>query len=282
MEHFRIAVLITCYNRKQFTVKCIERLFTVFNCIDIYLVDDNSSDGTSLEIQQKFPEVNLIKGSGNLYWNRGMHLAWEHAAKSDYDFYLWINDDVYIYDNCFKELMECANKSNCNSIITGVIESPEKKIIYGGENKSGIINPMGLMRDAKHMNGNVVLIPRKVFNVLGNLDIHFHHDLGDVDYGLRAFENNIRVYTTRYIVGCCEENKISRVRTFNLSVFDRFHKLYSPLGSNPNIAFYFNKQHYGYIVAIIHYIYIHFINMLSDNLFRFFFKNKYKNNCWMN
>lgn len=280
--NFKIAVLITCFNRKDYTVRCVEKLYSIFGDIDIYIVDDNSSDGTTLEIRHKFPKANLIEGSGSLYWNRGMHLAWEHARKKEYDFYLWINDDVIIYDNCHNELLECAKLTDYNSIITGVIESPEKKIVYGGEDKSGIINPMGVMKDVKHMNGNVVLIPRKVFSVLGNLDIHFHHDLGDVDYGLRALENNIRVYTTRYIVGCCEENKISRVRTFNLPVFDRFRKLYSPLGSNPNIAFYFNKLHCGYRVAIIRYIYIHFINLLPDNLFRFLFKNKYKNNCWMN
>jgi hypothetical protein len=34
----------------------------------------------------KDSEVHVIEGSGNLYWNRGMHLAWSEAVKSNKHF----------------------------------------------------------------------------------------------------------------------------------------------------------------------------------------------------
>ena len=56
--------------------------------LKVFLVDDGSTDGTSQAIKEKFPQVNII--NGNLYWSRGMHIAWEKAIIDDlnYDFYL--------------------------------------------------------------------------------------------------------------------------------------------------------------------------------------------------
>jgi GT2 family glycosyltransferase len=72
-----IAILITCYNRKEKTLSCLAALF---NCIvpdgygfDVFLVDDGSTDGTSDAIKEGFTQVNIIQGNGNLFWNRGMH-----------------------------------------------------------------------------------------------------------------------------------------------------------------------------------------------------------------
>ena len=100
----KTAVLLTCFNRKKHTLTCLNQLFFLSQEIDVYVVDDNSSDGTSAAILEQFPDVHLIKGNGNLFWNRGMHLAWKHASKHKYDFYLWLNDDVVLYKNCFDEM----------------------------------------------------------------------------------------------------------------------------------------------------------------------------------
>lgn len=275
-----IAVLMTCFNRKKTTIRCLEHLYKLKSNLDVYLVDDNSTDGTSKEIQNKFPQVNLIKGSGNLFWSRGMNKAWEQASKYDYDYYLWLNDDVILYDNCFSELFEnCEfNNNNNNAIISGVIETKDKSnIIYGGFDKNkNIITPNGKMKEITYMNGNVVLVPKFVFNVLHFLDPIFHHDLGDVDYGLRATKNNIKVYSTKVPIGSGETNNICRVRLNGTTIKRRFLKLYSPIGSNPNITFYFNKNHYGYLKASLFYLFIILINILPDVIVHKLFKNRYR------
>ena len=87
----KIAILLTVFNRKETTLFCLNSLFkqkikSNVN-FEVFLVDDGSTDGTSNEISIKFPDVNLIKSDGNLFWNGGMRLAWENAiAKEKYDF----------------------------------------------------------------------------------------------------------------------------------------------------------------------------------------------------
>nr|WP_319566123.1 glycosyltransferase [uncultured Rhodoferax sp.] len=273
----RLAVLLTAFNRKNTTLRCLHKVYDLMPGADVFLVDDGSSDQTSDSIKMQFPQVNLIQGDGNLFWNRGMYLAWSYAKKNNYHYYLWLNDDVILYDNCFDELFSCSHLCNDTAIISGIIQSHDKQeILYGGtSSKKALHQVSGSMQAITNLNGNVVLIPKSVFNVLGNLDPTYHHDLGDVDYGLRACRNNIKVLTTKVAVGSCDTNKICRVRLSGTSLKKRLHKLYSPLGNNPRLNFYFRKQHYGRLNACTYYLYIHLINVLPDNVVRFFFKDRY-------
>lgn len=264
----QIAVLLTCFNRKQNTLRCLEILFSLKQDIDVYLVDDASSDGTAESVAQEFPQVNIIKGSGNLFWNRGMQLAWENAARNNYDYYLWLNDDVVLYDNCFEELFECADLKANQCVISGIITSADgNTILYGGTNKEKqLITPNGKLNPIVNMNGNVVLIPKHVYEELGNLDPYYHHDLGDVDYGYRAIKKGIGIFTTRKAVASGEKNDFCRVRLNGATLFKRFKRLYSPLGSNPRINFYFRRKHLGVVNASLYFLFLHFVNAIPDSL----------------
>ena len=273
----KIAVLLTCFNRKDFTIRCLSHLYKLGQKVDIYLVDDNSTDGTYIEVRKQFPEVVLISGTGNLFWNRGMLLAWEHAAHKKYDYFLWLNDDVVLYDNSISEIFECCKMSNYKAIITGIIESHDKsQILYGGADlNKKLIAPNGLLNEVRYMNGNFVLIPSSVFEIVGYLDGRYHHDLGDVDYGLVAIKNNIKVLTTRIAIGSGEVNKNCRIRKPHTSLANRFKKLYSPLGSNPFINFYFRKKHFGILNALLFFVFLHVVNLMPDFVVKRVWGNKY-------
>ena len=273
----KIAVLLTCFNRKEKTINCLSQLFKLKSDLDVYLVDDGSTDETSKAVIEGFPQVNLISGSGNLFWNKGMYLAWEYAAKKDYDYYLWLNDDVVIYENCFDELYSCIDLTENKAIISGIIETSDKKdTLYGGfDSNKKLIKPNGKLNLIRNMNGNVVIVPKEVYKILGNLDIHYHHDLGDVDYGLRAQNNGIAVFTTRVAIASGEKNDICRVRQNNTTIIQRFKKLYSPLGANPKIIFYYRNKYFGFINAVFYFVFLHFINFIPDKLNKLIFGTRY-------
>ena len=273
----KVAVLLTCFSRKAITLRCLRRLFELNQTVDVFLVDDNSSDGTSSAVLSEFPHVRVILGSGDLFWNRGMHLAWTHASHGEYSYFLWLNDDVVLYDNCFSELIACSILGNDTTIISGIIEShDQKQVLYGGtDTRKRLLLPNETLQPVTNMNGNVVLIPVSVFVVLGNLDPYFHHDLGDVDYGLRAQQKGIQVLTTRVAVGSCERNDVCRVRAWNATLRERFKKLYSPLGQHPRINFYFRRRHYSIWNALAYFVFIHGINILPDFMVLWLFGARY-------
>ena len=91
----RTAILMTCYNRVGTTLRCLERLKVAAARIadaqfDVWLVDDASPDQTGEKVKAAYPEVNVIQSPGNLFWCKGMRLAWDKAVASGikYDFYL--------------------------------------------------------------------------------------------------------------------------------------------------------------------------------------------------
>jgi GT2 family glycosyltransferase len=273
----RFVVILTSYNRCATTLRCLARVFELFQAVDVFLVDDHSTDGTSAAVISRFPQVQVIQGSGDLFWNRGMHLAWEHAKTGNYSHFLWLNDDVLLNDGCLSELLVCSALTAHQAVISGIIESHDgKEILYGGtDSTKRLLAPTGEMQAITNMNGNVVLVPAAVFAKLGNLDPCFHHDLGDVDYGLRAQRQGIEVLTTRVAVGSCDRNNACRVRLWGANIWARFKKLYSPLGNHPFINFYFRRNHYGLVNAVTYFVFIHLLNLMPDWLVRLMFGNKY-------
>lgn len=272
-----VAVLLTCFNRRETTLGCLRRVFELMPQVQAYLVDDNSTDGTAAAVSAEFPQVHVIDGSGDLFWNRGMHLAWEHAKAGSYSHFLWLNDDVVLRDGCFAELLACSALCGHQAIISGIIESHDgKEVLYGGTGPTKqLLKPTGAKQPITNMNGNVVLVPAAVFAKLGNLDPYYHHDLGDVDYGLRARQRGIPVLTTRIAVGSCDRNNACRVRLWGATLLARIKKLYSPLGNHPGINFYFRRRHYGLGNAAAYFVFIHLLNVAPDWAVRLLFGNKY-------
>lgn len=212
-----IAVLLTCHNRMQQTLRCLEALSKAtlpeeYN-IDIYLVDDGSTDGTGLAVEKKFPEVNVIKGTGNLFWNQGMRLAWKTAAETrEFDFYMWLNDDTVLdkaaLTEMFKSYEEAKKLKNKEVIITAACRSGIDNDIfsYGGRNENGPVIPNGKLQMCKYINGNAVLVPKSIYEQLGNLSNDYTHGIGDNDYGLRALQKGFLCFTTKVFIATCPPN----------------------------------------------------------------------------
>lgn len=270
-----IAVLLTCHNRKDKTLQCLINLFAqqgldVDFKIEVFLVDDGSTDGTTEAVNNQFPKVTIIKGNGNLYWNRGMHLAWKTAtAAKDFDYYLWLNDDTFLIKNALETLFQ---RKFPNDIVCGTTKSQlDQKVTYGGyTNKPHkLIVPNGDYQKSAYCNGNFVLIPKEVYDKLGNLDPFFHHAIGDFDYSFRARKIGIEVYVAPDYIGTCESHDfIPKWRSSSVSCIKRLRNLYTASsGCHPFEFFVLDSRQNGLFAAIFHFITIH-IRSIAPFLWR--------------
>lgn len=256
-----IAVLLTVYNRREKTIECLNRLFCQIlpndSSFDVFLTDDGSTDGTSEAVRKFFPSVKIIKGNGYLFWNRGMWTAWEEASKFKiYDYYLWLNDDTYIYEDCIENLISNSISVGGESIIVGAVQWKDhtKGISYGARyDRKHLKAPDGVLRESYSFNGNIVLIPHSVFKVVGNLDYRFRHSRGDIDYGLRARKAGFKIFqSAKYLGECDRHESMSKWCNPEFSLYKRWRALKHPTQYNPQEAFYFDKKHYGISKAIFH------------------------------
>lgn len=267
----RIAAILTCFNRKEKTLKCLDSLLTMHPDIEVFLTDDGSTDGTGEAVTIRFPKVNIIRGDGNLYWNRGMYMAWKKALSRDYDYYLLLNDDTVLYPDFLEQLFECETEGGGECIITGILESEDKQVIlYGGRDKNKVrLKPSERLQPVYIMNANVVLVPSCVVKRIGIFDPILHHDLGDHDYGLTAIENGISIYVTHRAVGIGEDNTIKRMRKWGVGLKERIRYMQHPLASPPKINFYFRRKHFGIFHAIAFVSRQIVLNILPDYIVKF-------------
>lgn len=262
---FKIAVLLTCHNRREKTLRCLHSLFkmSIPNAylIEVFLVDDGSTDGTSQAVKNLYPQINIIKSDGSLYWGWGMNLAWKKASVKDFDSYLWLNDDLILSNNSLSVLINNFVKSNRKSIIVGACQSSKNEVTYSGylslKNNIKLI-PNGDIQKCEYFNGNVVLIPYQVFKKVGFIDSKFHHGKGDFDYGLRAKKAGIDSFVSSSYVAICElHNQLPIWCNSNYSILKRWRSFISPLGGNPKANFILERRHFGLVPATLHYFSIY-------------------------
>ena len=264
----KIAILLTVHNRKKKTLQCLRCLSQQEYDkeklkVKIYLTDDGSTDGTSEAVRTEFPKVHIIKGDGSLFWNRGMIAAWEEAAKIDYDYYLWLNDDTFIYKNVIDRLIASSQNHGDLAIIIGATcaVGNHTEITYGGW-AGGLIQNLIKEQKCETFNGNIVLIPRSVYKELGTTDPYYRHSLGDFDYGLRAKAKGIESWLVAGIMGECDKHDRPTVWMDPSQPFSkRWKNFNSPTGNNPYEYFYFRRKNYGFLLACVTFVsnYLHFL-----------------------
>lgn len=243
----KIAVLIACHNRKALTMRCLDKLYSQgldnAYALDVFLVDDRSTDGTGQAVLERYPQVHLIKGSGALYWNRGMSLAWRTAGYSGHDYYLWLNDDVELLERALPRLLHVYETSTLKKpfILLGSTYDPVTgQVSYGGARRSD--SPLKKLRfsniipgadlvPADTMNGNIALVPEAISQKLAGLDPRFSHAMGDIDFGLRAIQSGFGIQVAPFYYGKCSGNSIVNSHLDKtLSTRERWKKLASRKG----------------------------------------------------
>ncbi|RVU37467.1 glycosyltransferase family 2 protein [Rheinheimera riviphila] len=219
-----VAVLLTCHNRREKTLRCLATLARqqlTGICLTIYLVDDGSVDGTKDAVASQYPDVILLEGHGELYWNGGMRLCWQRALQDGADFYLWLNDDVSLVNDAIDRLVACylyqASLHQVGAVIGTMLDPTANKPSYGGRNKKYSFHPLALSDvlipgesaiECDYINGNLCLIPAKAQQTIGILSDRFTHSMGDFDYGLRLQAAGFSLWVAPGQFGYCTPHLI--------------------------------------------------------------------------
>ncbi len=257
----RIAVLLACHNRKAATLSSLARLQEQDTAaqLEVFLVDDASSDGTAEAVRARFPQVRMLRGSGQLFWCGAMRRALATALERDFDFYLWLNDDTTLDLDAVRRLLEAhegiAGKGSQPAIVVGSTRDPRTgEPTYGGVVRASRLHPLKYRllapgaepRPCHSMNGNCVLIPRDAAARAGNLSPEFSHGIGDFDYGLRARRAGCGLWVVPATVGTCARNSAEGgFRDPRLPWRERLRAMFSRKGLPPGEYLAYARRHGG-------------------------------------
>lgn len=260
-----IAIMMTVYNSKEKVCSFLDNCYHQIDAMrglypyifDIYVVDDGSIDGTSDIIKNVFPDVHLIKGDGRQYWNQGMRLAWKTASRQDYDFYIWANINTVLRDGAIAAMMENSQYLGNKAIIAGSAVDVKGNLTSGGRTRTNkIVVPESVIPvPCFTINGNFVLVPRSVYKELGNFDHRYHHALGDLDYGVRAFKAGIpRVVAPGVLADYNPDMAVPKWRDSAYSLKERYRYFLGPKGHPPKEQFVYDMRSVGFFQAVAHFL----------------------------
>lgn len=213
-----IGVLVASHNRCEATVRSLETLaaqqLRLPGQLAIMLVDDASTDGTSAVVRRLFPYVNLIEGTGQLYWGGGMRLAQSVlTSRMRPDYLLWLNDDVVLFTDALQRLLDTAARRPSALIVGALVDPTTRRTSYSGLRRAGrsplrlsLVPSSETPEEVDTFNGNVVLVPKIAYERIGQIDASFPHMYGDLDYGYRAGQLGLICVVAPGHVGLCDRN----------------------------------------------------------------------------
>ncbi len=184
-----VVAVVPAFNRCDKTLNFLRQ----FPLVDypnkrVVICDDGSTDNTYHNIRLNFPEVDVLRGNGQLWWSGGTNMAIRRALELGAEYILTINDDAIMSPDFLREMVEIA-RQNPRYIVgcrvhrqdhTDRIWAMGTTPVFRGyemfslnfwdrrwdDIKAGLPNPYPVAT----MPGNGVLIPRSVFEEVGFYD----------------------------------------------------------------------------------------------------------------
>jgi GT2 family glycosyltransferase len=272
----QVTAILTCHNRREQTIRCLESLFEQeIDDTDIrgVLVDDGSTDGTSEAVRSCFERVEIVPADGSLFWARGMALAEAYAVRARPEFLLWLNDDVVLSPVALRNLFAAKGSDDRRVVVGALVEPATGTLTYGGADRVDwhplryrlVVPTDGTDVACDTFNGNVVLVPRTVYEAVGGVDGRFTHALADYDYGLRAQALGFEIVVAGTAVGeCTRDFTPARWRDTSLPLLDRYRLMLSRKGVPITSSARYLRRHGGAFWPV--YIAATYANVTVDHV----------------
>lgn len=274
----KIAIIIPVHNRKNITLRCLERLLNlrlIGVTLQIVIIDDGSTDGTKIAIEEAFPNTIVLEGDGNLWWSGSVNMGILYALNNNYDYVLTLNDDIDFENNFLNVLIE-TSLAYPNSIIGSIAihaNKSERRILGAGGLRKGFLRKdfVRILKDSDYdraripeiihvdwISGYSVLLPVAIFRDIGIYDqICFPQYFCDADITLRAKKAGYGVIVnTRSIVYVNENENYFENVLVNKSVRQIYTSCFSDKSNFSIVVIYRSSMRYtpyklGLIVFIL-------------------------------
>lgn len=246
----KIEIVTPVHNRREITLQClrsIARLNSENLEIHTVIVDDGSTDGTSEAIKKEFPEVEIVKGDGNLWFTEGTNVGIRAALKHNPDYVLMINDDQVFDSDSLRFMVETAEKYP-RSVIGSLLllwdvphklfqVSPQWKTWQGGwqlfEQQTVWTIP-NKPWEVGIIVGNCVLVPVEAILEEGLMNSERYPNFGDAEYTPRLRKKGWKLLIEPRARVFCQPNAIPP-KISKLPLKKKMDALFINLGHSHNL-----------------------------------------------
>lgn len=145
----KIAIIIVNYNSWQHTINCLDSVRKSVNSglkIKIFLIDNNSSDKSSIKInsylsEEKALTVDFIQSTENRGFSAGNNLGLKKALDEEFDFFMILNNDTLLEKDIFAASIRFFDiHDDCSVIVVHTRKSAEKRELYCTRTRPCLMN----------------------------------------------------------------------------------------------------------------------------------------------
>jgi hypothetical protein len=192
-----VSVIIVTCNNKKILAQCLNSVTAVdYENIEIIVIDNGSSDGTSKFVSEHFPYVKLVRSNKNLGYAAGNNLGMKNANGT---YLILLNDDTIVEPQFIDRLvraMEAEPRAALGSCKIYMIRG--KTLLYAGgyTDKRGYpvmrgcgeedVGKYDMVEEVEWASGACMIIRSEYLQYIGFLDESFHFYYEDTDLSFRA------------------------------------------------------------------------------------------------
>lgn len=183
-----IAILVLNYNGKHFLEKCFSSLMKQsYKKMDVFLIDNNSIDGSVAFTKKNYPKVKIIQTGGNLGYTGAYNFAAKYFEKKNvhYDVYSLLNNDTESPSHMVEEVMNIFESNPKVGIVNPAVVN-DKMVLdcLGGTFLFLTGTTQGNKHNQKYKKGNSIyksfwasgcalFVTARLFHSLGYFDDYF-------------------------------------------------------------------------------------------------------------
>ena len=101
------------------------------------------------------------------------------------------------------------------------------------------------------MNGNMVLVPKAVYDAVGPICGKYHHQYGDYDYGWQLRKRGLEFYSSSHFCGVCPQQPERYKHLVGKSLWQRIRLLWDPRGYDLHDAVLYKYRNFGLVRAFL-------------------------------
>ena len=264
----KLSIIIVSWNTCELTLKCVKSVFKYLENINfnIYIVDNNSSDNTVVELEKlNYKNLYIIKNKNNLGFAKANNQAIKQATG---DFILLLKPDTEFIDDSIIKLIDFAETDSKIGIVGPKLLNPDKtlqrscrrfpelidqifiqlKFYNFFPNKISVIKKYFMLdfdhneiREVDQIMGAAMLIKRQVFDNIGFLDEKFWLVFEEVDFCKRAKDAGWKIYF----------NPDCQIIHHKEQSFKQINNFKKQINFNKSLYYYFKKHRPFYELFIL-------------------------------
>ncbi len=200
-------VVIVTYNGKQWYDHCLGSLRQSLASVEVVVVDNASSDGSSEYISQHFPEVVVLEQKENIGFGRANNIGIKYALDHGADYVFLLNQDAWVEPETISQLISIAQAHPEYGILSPVHLNAEKSNIEHlllhrlddfRTTDPALFNDLFFGRlkevyDTKYVNAAAWLLPKKTIETVGGFDPLFFVYGEDDNYINRVLYHGMKI-----------------------------------------------------------------------------------------